>query len=222
MVDPKDIFQEIKSVTSDLISVGMCIDQTFPAMRPLPDGGIDVCFQNIDDLSIPLRNMPYNEIYSSLAQSKSYNMRFLDGGLVQLQYRFFQGELRKHRLCFFPSPDLLEYQNNAEIYDQDEMYADVTAKNIVTVPMRFDFDRAAFIQGRHPMSHLTVGQYKNCRIPVSAPVTPFHFIRFVLKSFYNTPFTNLCESLQSTAPRFERTIVDEELTEIHVQVCEPG
>ena len=41
----------------------------------------------------------------------------------------------------------------------------------------------------HPASHVTFGQFLNCRIPVSMPVTPRKFILFLLRNFYYSGYT---------------------------------
>lgn len=101
----------------------------------------------------------------------SYNMRMLDGALIHMMYRFRNNQLEAHRLAFFPSPFLGEFQNNPEIYLEDEIYAEVIMRNIVPFPLRFDFDcrEEVVVEMYHPKSHLTLGQYQNCRIPVSSP-----------------------------------------------------
>lgn len=37
---------------------------------------------------------------------------------------------------------------------------------------RFDFDEEAAVKRAHPRSRSTLGPYRNCRIPVSVPLTP--------------------------------------------------
>ena len=71
-------------------------------------------------------------------------------------YLFEEDKLIKYRLAFFPSPSLEEFQNNSEIYEIDEIYADVIAKNILPVPIRFDYDPKSSIKIEHPSSHLTI------------------------------------------------------------------
>jgi hypothetical protein len=114
----------------------------------------------------------------------------LDGGLIQLLYRFCDGELVGHRLAYFPSPDFESFQNEPELYLEDKIYADIMQKSVVAFPMRFDFDSSVekHIDIRHPKSHLTLGQYQNCRIPVLAPLSPVIFVRFLLQHFYNTAY----------------------------------
>ncbi len=75
------------------------------------------------------------------------------------------------------------------MYLDDEVDGDGVAGSVVPFPVRYDYDGR---DGRHeelahPKSHLTLGQYECCRIPVSAPVTPYWFVDFILGNFYDTP-----------------------------------
>ena len=87
----------------------------------------------------------------------------IDGALLQLMYRFQKTELESHRLAFFPSPYLEEFQNNPDVYKDDAMFTEVVFRNIVPFPLRFDYDsrNEVFIEVHHPKSHLSLGQYKN-------------------------------------------------------------
>jgi hypothetical protein len=218
MATPDDLRQEIECLTGDLISVGLCIDQNYPVIDRQVGNVETIGFGKLDNLSITLKNIPYVEAYQALRDNRSYNIKFIDGGIVQMLYRFKGGELEKHRLAFFPAPDLLEYQNNSDVYESDEMYGDVIHRNVVTTPIRFDFDREAFIDYDHPVSHLTIGQYKNCRIPVSGALSPFFFLNFILRAFYNTPFKKFCDQIAEHEYEFESTITQNEMRHMHVKV----
>ena len=219
MATPEAIFGELQKITADLIAAGICTDQNFPALISHGEGVVTVGLTSTDRLSITMKNIPYPQSYRVLAEDRLYSMRMIDGGLIQLMYTFVEYRLQKHRLAFFPSPDLLEYQNNPEIYETDELYADVISQNIVSTPIRFDFDRTNFAEVAHPMCHLTIGQYKNCRIPVSAPLTPHAFLDFILRAFYNTPYQNLCTNLTREVAKLERTISGPEHDQIYLQAC---
>lgn len=214
---PSEAFKEIQSLTGQLISTGLCIDQNFPALQQ--DGNIaEVTFGSTIDLSVTLKNISYAEAYTVLIANRSFNLKMIDGGIIQLLYKFENNKLLRHRLAFFPSPDLLEYQNNSEIYESDELYGDVVERNVVTVPMRFDFDPSAGVDYDHPISHMTIGQYKNCRIPVSGGITPFFFVNFILRAFYNTPFRKFCSELTEGIQTFEPTITERERRHLHLRV----
>jgi hypothetical protein len=107
---------------------------------------------------------------------------------------------------------LEHFQNAPDIYLEDEIYADVTARNIVPFPVRFDYnsDPHRFEEIHHPYSHLTLGQYKNCRIPVCSPLTPIAFGGFVLRSFYNTAYRKYSQDLPAPMVVFSKTITENE------------
>jgi hypothetical protein len=217
-MSPEEARLQIESLTADLIEIGLCNHQNFPSLRT-QGGFAEIAIPGVTTLSLVLKNIPYPEIYSELRDSQSYNLRMVDGALIQMMYRFVDGEVNSHRLAFFPSPDLAEFQNNAEIYETDEIFADVISRSIVVFPVRFDFDSGgAFQEIHHPRSHLTLGQYRNCRIPVSAPVTPFWFIDFILRNFYNTAHRKYCDHIRVLQGTFEATIVDPERRVVHIQI----
>jgi hypothetical protein len=216
-MSPDEAFKEIQDLTGQLISTGLCIDQNFPAISHRGDIA-EVTFGKDFDLSVTLKNIPYVEAYIALTDSRSYNLKLIDGGLLQFLYTFQKNNLVKHRLAFFPSPDLLEYQNNSEIYETDELYGDVLERNVVTVPLRFDYDPSAHVDYHHPISHLTIGQYKNCRIPVSGGITPFFFVNFILRAFYNTPFRKFCDELRDCKQTFTPTVTDLERRHLYISV----
>jgi hypothetical protein len=131
-------------------------------------------------------------------------------------YRFHKNKIKNHRLAFFPSPYLEEYQNDPEIYETDERYAEILSKSIVPFPLRFDFD-SDLKKSDHPKTHLSLGQYKNCRIPVSAPLTPYNFISFLLRNFYNTAYRKYCDELTLYTEKFASRILKSEQCFVHIQ-----
>ncbi|GAB6843703.1 hypothetical protein HNR00_003384 [Methylorubrum rhodinum] len=213
---PENIYKEVTKLTGELIEAGLCDVQSYPILRTVGHKTCEITFSEDHDLAYILKNIPYNEVYEEIKRNKSYNLYMADGGIIQIQYLVRDGEIIKHRLAFFPSPSLEEYQNNPDIYENDEIYADVLMKNVVTSPIRFDFDREAFVEGSHPMSHLTIGQYKNCRIPVGGPISPYLFLHFVLSSFYNTAYNKCSNSLTVFECSYSSTITTSEARNIHI------
>lgn len=217
MPAPETIRNQVERLTADFIGLGLCNNQNFPSFKN--DGNFqEISYSGAGDLSVVLKNQPYQQIYEELLRTNSYNLKMLDGALIQLMYKFEGGILRCHRLAFFPSPDLTEYQNNPEIYEDDEIYADIVMRNIVVFPIRFDFDstEGTYREIDHPKSHLTLGQYKNCRIPVNAPVTPYAFLAFLLRNFYHTAFKKHTESITLFDETFEESIFPSEKNIGHI------
>lgn len=218
---PGRIEQQINKLIGYLLEAGLSNSQRFVFRRSHPDDLEEVTsFPDDGYVSEALKNRPYDEIYRSLVERRAYTAKMLDGALVQMTYLFSGGVLQRHRLAFFPAPSLEEFQNNPDIYLEDEIYADVVAKNIVPFPIRFDYDNREGIHAEleHPKSHLTLGQYRNCRIPVTAPAPPSWFIDFVLRNFYHTAFARYAENLPSGGDSFAESILPAERNVIHVAI----
>ena len=185
MSNANDIENEINHITSKLISSGLCSDQNWPSLVESAHRDGNITAINIDgvkELSFALRDVSYNETYSEIRKRRAFNFCLVDGGVVQLLYTFQKGALVKHNLSFYPSPDLLEFQNNQDVYSMDVLYAEVIYRNLVVTPLRIDYDPENFLDYHHPMTHLTIGQYKNCRIPSSAPLNSFSICQLSLAS----------------------------------------
>lgn len=220
MPTPRAIRTQVERLTADLIELSLCNDQNFPSMSRVAGGRIEISFGTKCDISVSLKNLPYSEVYCELNRNRAYNFRMLDGALVQLMYRFRADEIEAHRLVFLPSPYLEEFQNNPEVYLEDDVYAEVIRRSIVPFPLRFEFDKSdeVFQELDHPRSHLTLGHYQDCRIPVSAPLTPYHFVSFVLRSFYNTAFLKAGDKILPHDEAFRGTIEGRETAVVHVRV----
>ena len=210
----------INELIAYLVDKGLADAQHFAYLDQIGSGLQDVTFRGARQVSVALRDRRYHEVYERLVEARAYNVKMLDGALIQMMYRFGAGELTHHRLAFFSAPHLDEFQNSPEIYLNDEMYADVVARNVVPVPLRFDYDAAAGAEraATHPLSHLTLGQYRNCRIPVSAPVTPFRFIEFILRNFYHRAFATHEPEMPAAGETFGATIRPHERRLLHIMV----
>lgn len=136
-----------------------------------------------------LKSVPYAVVYAEQARQRAFNFVFLDKAMIQMSYEIASGKLLRHRLAFLPSPSLIEFQTNPDLYLHETLYADMVGYQVVSVPIRIDYDvRDGVPNGlQHPAAHLTLGQYQNCRIPVSAPVTPSVFVDFIVRHFYRAP-----------------------------------
>ena len=219
-MNAKETLRQIQDLTTAVVGLSLSNDQNFPSTRGDIDGEFEITVGNASNMSIALKNIAYHDIYTELDQARCFNFKMLDGALVSLRYCFRNSQVCDHSLSYFPSPDLDLFQNDPELYLLDEMYAEVVARNVVPFPIRFDFsdDAAKFIEIDHPYSHLTLGQYKNCRIPVSSPLEPLTFGGFILRNFYNTVFHKYSEEIPICAQSFERTITAKEQTVPHF-VC---
>jgi hypothetical protein len=217
---PQQTLKQINELTQALVGLSLSNEQNFPTTQGNPNAAFEISVSTAAGMSVALKNMAYRDIYGELEKARCFNIKMLDGALVSLRYRFLAGAICEHSLSYFPSPDLEQFQNEPEIYLEDEVYADVVAKNIVAFPIRFDFcdDEEKFVDIHHPYSHLTLGQYKNCRIPVCSPLGPLAFGGFVLRNFYNTAFRKFSAKFPTSKLGFAKTITAKERKIPHI-VC---
>ncbi len=218
MTNYRDIHRQINTITQKLISVGLSVKQKPPLCNSIGRNSYEISYPGMQDLSIVLKNVEYSEMYRELDKHGNYNIKMIDGALLQLLYTYNKSELSSHRLAFFPSPFLYDFQNEPELYETDEIYADIIAKNILPVPIRFDYDPGNFQELDHPRCHLTLGQFKNCRIPVCSPITPSAFISFILRSFYNTASKKFTDELNFSSNLFDESITLAEKKLLHLAI----
>jgi hypothetical protein len=186
--------KEMNDLTSHLLQLSLVDDQNSVARREVGQGLITLEAnywtrqENRPDI---YASVPYAELYRSLVTQRSYDLRFLDGGLIQVRFEFTAekpGMLTRSRLAYLPSPDLTSFQEDPDIYLHDELYGDVVDIRAVTIPLRFDYDASESVVEdlNHPVSHVTLGQFPHCRIAATGPVSPYYFVEFILRSFYRT------------------------------------
>ncbi|WP_455232878.1 DUF2290 domain-containing protein [Geopseudomonas aromaticivorans] len=216
---PQKIKEDIDGLIAELIGMGICDDSNFSAIRSSGSTS-DVTFSGSQHVSIALGDIEYSEIYRELAENRSYNMKLVDGALLQLMYRLEGDQLLQHRLAFYPSPNLLPFQDDPDAYMRDELFIEVIQRRIVPFPLRFDFDarEGVHVDVTHPKSHLTLGDVKGCRIPASAPLTPRWFVEFILRNFYQTETHDFLSCLPRHKLQFASTITGNEAGLMHMVI----
>lgn len=217
---PRQTLRQVNELTEALVGLSLSNEQNFPTTHGKTSGAFEITVSTSTGMSVALKNLAYRDIYFELDRARCFNIKMLDGALLTLRYRFRAGVISEHSLSYFPSPDLEHFQNEPDLYLEDAVYADIIARNIVPFPVRFDFsdDPKKFVDVHHPYSHLTLGQYENCRIPVSSPLGPLAFGGFILRSFYNTAFRKYSERIPASTLAFTNTITKNESKIPHV-VC---
>ncbi len=211
--------KEIDAIIRILIESSMSTYQNYPVIK---NNGSQQRLEwgSIKNLSISLKNLDYYVIYSEIDKNNDYTIKLIDGNIIQMLYTFENNELVSHRLAMFPSPKLELYQSQPEIYENDEIYADIIGKKIVPFPIRFDYNKNDIVSTHsHPHSHVTLGQYTNCRIPAYGPISPRLFMQFILENFYNTYYLESYSLLGTKAQCSNiQTIKGDECRKIHFNI----
>lgn len=214
----RSIKAELDTILASLIKQGIADDQNFPALRTVAANSFEVTFSGAEHLSIAMDDIPYEQLYSEIASRRSYTIKLVDGGVLQLSYFFEREDLKKHRLAFYPSPTLRPFQACPDDYFSDHVFLEIIARRIIPFPIRFDYDPSSAIDVSHPISHVTLGDVLGCRIPVSNALTPRAFFDFVLRNFYSTSEHEFWRVLPTAGHSFVSTITDSERAVLHVVV----
>jgi hypothetical protein len=170
-MSPDSVRRQIADLTSRLLIASISVKQFQPTIRTVEGGAIEIGGRQ--RTTIAMRDIPYEDIYRELDSHDAYHVKLVDGGLLLFQYSFRPDRsLAQHRLAYFPSPVLPTVEEAPALYEQDEMYGDITARRLVRFPVRFDYAPDQKVDVLHPASHMTLGQYESCRIPVAGPLGP--------------------------------------------------
>ncbi|MEO0525945.1 MAG: DUF2290 domain-containing protein [Bacteroidota bacterium] len=214
------IGKQIRHINQSLIKTSFQVDYNFVSSR----NGI-IVWEGFKDISSALKNLPYNDIYNECLKARAFNFKLIDGALIQLMYSCKRDDILRHRLAFYPNPDVERYQDNPEGFEEAhfgrELFTEVYEKKALIFPVRFDFDSddKKYVEHNHSYSHLTLGNYENCRIPVSRPVSPFQFIVFILKNFYHDRFNDYYDNKSFNCNlQFESLLSEEEKSRIHLSL----
>ena len=215
---PRAAHTQIKRILVHLAKVGLSDDQQSPIYRRR--GLTEITFENAGVVSQAMKGLPYADVYDVFLRNRAFSVKLLDGALVQMAYAFDGNDLAKHRLAFFASPHLTRFDEDPARYFNDERYTDILAREVDPISIRFDYDHSDSRHKNvlHPKSHLTIGSYEHCRVPVSSPLTPFGFVEFVLQSFYRTATDDFASGLPRARAVFPTSITAKEEAVIHVVV----
>lgn len=159
------------------------------------------------------------EQYVEVLQRRDFSFCLFDGGLIQVDYTIEDDEVVAHRLCYIPCP--FEYEPSqwlgiplAEIPSMMSVGEFIKSARLSS-PIRFDFD-SEFSDEKHAHSHLTLNK-QTCRIPAYGPISLGHFLRFILRYFYEPQF-DAGNWLADVRPKlYTRTLPHPSPHEIHIE-----
>ncbi|MDR7898164.1 DUF2290 domain-containing protein [Thermosynechococcus sp. JY1334] len=144
-----------------LFGTGIINDQNFPKIVRHPKSIWDVKFDHCENIGLVISETDYSVIHQILTNNRYYSVKMIDGGLLQLIYRFQRNTLIQHRLAYYLSSQLLPFQEDPASYFEDTHFLEIINRRTIAFPLRFDFDQQAAINKTHPACHLTLGDAKN-------------------------------------------------------------
>lgn len=87
---PRTVRDDIEQIVSSLIELGIADDQNFPVLRQLSAQGWEITFGGAEHVSIAMGEVDYEVIHLELSDKRSYNVKLLDGGLLQMRCTFLK------------------------------------------------------------------------------------------------------------------------------------
>lgn len=214
----KLISKQIEALSTSLITTSFQIDYNWVSNK-----GGKIAWDNFKDISFALKEIPYVDLYRECIKERAFNFLLLDGAIIQMMYECTGDEIIKHRLAFYPNPNIDNFQDDPENFEEihfgRDLFSEIYEQSAIVFPIRFDYDndKKRFIEHDHSYSHLTLGNYKNCRIPVSRPITPMKFVHLILKSFYFDKFKeHYSETNFECKIKLHNSISDSEARYIHI------
>lgn len=202
---------EIDRLINALFSAKVAIDFNSPMLLS-SHGSTIVTWSNEVTLSTLFDLSSSFDIYLETLRRRWFTVVLFDGSLLQFSYTFAGNVLKKHRLCFMPCPIHIKaselgffgLEELVELIEGHEFKERVRLEG----PLRFDYDSDAGSLA-HPSSHLTISRV-SCRVPVSAPLSVGHFVRFLFSHFYPQQWSEseeirswACSSWDNCLPELE-------------------
>lgn len=129
----------------------------------------------------------YEKKHLGMILDRNFSFLMIDNSIVQCVYRFENFKLTYQKMAFYQSPFKMPYESHYQYYDQgEEDMVDGALKELgEIVSLRFDHEPRHFKEVEHPNTHLHVGAYRNCRIPVNRPISAIIFFKMVIRNFYS-------------------------------------
>lgn len=187
----KDYYNNVMAITQMLVKEGFATSYNWPSHTHN-----SVSWSGEKNLTHVLKGEPYKNVYYKCLEELDYNFKLLDHALIQINYTFDKSGILSHRLAYLPHPEFENFQENPDDFEElhygNNLFSEMLDRVIITSPIRFEYDsdEDKFKEFDHPRTHMTMGNYKHCRIALNKPLTPYKFILFILRSFYLERFNN--------------------------------
>ena len=161
-------------------------------------------FKNISyDTSIPTE-----EIRRSLIDNNQYCFQFYDGSIFSYEAIIYNNKIIKSNIIFIKCYDSEKSQEDKTW--QDYQFDDGCDEKLGTpIYLRIDTDEKEHKE-HHSVCHLTLSNYKHCRIPLTKKISVQESLSFILNNFYNIYDAELPKISH------ERCITIEETKKIHL------
>lgn len=217
MTTPESIRRTIQRRVEELFDLGLVV-----LINPVVAESDRVCWKppSRREPLVDFRDSTTIGTYRRWALDGDYTALLYDGAIIQLGYRLTKGEISEHRLVYAPCPYIIDRVDIEmdPLEDLLDMHRDSGVQDDITMQTAIRFDYAPGTAGvGHPATHLTVNR-SSCRIPVTAPMHPDQFLRFIFQHFYGDEWLAHKSYFGSLSARLKhRTITPAEQLNPHIE-----
>ena len=154
-----------------------------------------------------------DDIMDMLLKKQEYSFLLYDKSIIQAEFEIDDGKIKKERLIFIKKHNHLWAKEEIFLKDIDEFGADwFYDEKGIPVMIRVDFDYDNYQDVVHPITHMTLSNYEECRIPMMKAVSLFDFVNFILNVFYKEEL-----GFSSVMQDDNITITDNERKRLHFE-----
>ena len=200
----KNIIKEYHNIIKFLIENNMVMDnlEFKENGNALTWSGKDAGIANI----VYDNNIGADKIINTLRKEKQYNILLKDKSIFQIEYMIENNNIVKQRMLFMKVSNevLNEIDEENTNFDEDIKTTDIP------LLIRVDYDIKNQQDVKHPASHMTISNIKNCRIPIKSNMPFSKFIKFILMNVYGIDYR--CEDSITD----DETITENEKKCIHI------
>ena len=224
MVDNfNSLYRDFWKINAILLKLNLLIENNI-SIKTEGDGVSFIHHEKYTNPDLDISNK-YEEEYYDMLSRGVYTFLMVDYTMLQYFNIYSRDTLVKQNIGYVQSPydvpyDLVEVEEEEE--ENEKVLTKICDLGSYT-RMRFEYDPDNFENIKHPRTHLHLGCYKDCRIPINKPMRMYDYIKFVIKNFYSKKYDDFIRTISSEHYVFNEnayadTITSDEIQEIHISV----
>ncbi len=125
------------------------------------------------------------ELYEVLHNANQFNFEFKDGSILLFECTIEGKSIIKQRITYIkPFNGYIRDDHETDTWELYQSSDETTVNLSFPILIRIDYNRNEK-NADHPLSHLTLSNIKNCRIPIKANLSFDRFVEFILQQIFN-------------------------------------
>lgn len=213
----KIVIRDIENVKKILYDNDLILEAKGESIEAISKNGYTITWngKNSSSTIIYDNNIGIDYIMKQLLENHQYSILLYDRSLIQFEFSIEDDIIIKQRMLFI--------KKHNKIWDKDEIVSISSLQDAdffdyffgndgIPTMIRIDYDKNNFLDCDHPISHMTISNYKTCRIPIKSLMSCTKFILMILDHFYDLKI----EKKYTDFEYIDDTITENEKNMIHL------